>query len=116
VTSETSSKAGFAEGESTFNDLNPADPDDVVARFPLSSNADVTAATAAAQRALPARREVPPIARGRYLLAMGRALRAREGEIVAAITREQGKPLASRGVSLARRSSTSTTTEGSPTS
>jgi acyl-CoA reductase-like NAD-dependent aldehyde dehydrogenase len=88
----------FVAGADLADDLNPAEPDDVVGRFPASTPADVAGATAAAAAALSAWRDTPPIARGRYLLAMARALRAREAEIAAAITREQGKPLAeSRG-------------------
>ena len=88
----------FASVEETFADTNPADPDDVVGRFPASGPAEVDAAVEAAAAALPAWRRTPPVLRGRHLVALARALREREDEIVAAITREQGKPLAeSRG-------------------
>ena len=88
----------FVDAEATFDDGNPADPTDVVARFPASSAADVDAAVQAARAALPAWRATPPVVRGRHLQALARELRAEEATIVPAITREQGKPLAeSRG-------------------
>jgi acyl-CoA reductase-like NAD-dependent aldehyde dehydrogenase len=88
----------FVPASTTFADTNPADPGDVVGRFPASGAAEVDAAVEAAAAALPAWRRTPPVARGRHLVALARALREREDEIVAAITREQGKPLAeSRG-------------------
>ena len=88
----------FVDTAATFEDANPADPADVVARFPASSAADVDAAVQAARAALPAWRATPPVVRGRHLQALARELRAEEATIVPAITREQGKPLAeSRG-------------------
>ena len=86
----------FVDTAATFEDANPADPADVVARFPASSAADVDAAVQAARAALPAWRATPPVVRGRHLRALARELRAEEATIVPAITREQGKPL--RGV------------------
>ena len=88
----------FVVVEETFADTNPAAPDDVVGRFPASgrprrstrpSRPPRRAAGLAAHAARGAR--APPVALARD------AARA-EDEIVAAITREQGKPLAeSRG-------------------
>ena len=81
-----------------FANVNPARPSDVVGTFSSSSPADVGSAVAAAEGALSGWRYRSPISRGKYLLAMARSLEARRDEIVAQITREQGKPLAeSRG-------------------
>jgi acyl-CoA reductase-like NAD-dependent aldehyde dehydrogenase len=88
----------FSSQAETFVDLNPAQPDDVVGAFPSSGDAEIIEAVSAAEEALPAWRRLSPVTRGKYLLAMARELRSRGDEIAAAITREQGKPLAeSRG-------------------
>ncbi len=88
----------FVPAGDTYEDANPADDRDVVARFPLSTAAEAAAAVDAAASASAAWADTPPIARGRHLQALAAALLEREDEIVAAITREQGKPLAeSRG-------------------
>jgi aldehyde dehydrogenase (NAD+) len=82
----------------TYEDSNPADHRDVIARFPLSTAAEAKSAVDAAAAASKAWADTSPIARGRHLQALAGALRHREEEIVAAVTREQGKPLAeSRG-------------------
>ena len=84
----------FVESSSLFEDRNPADPEDLIAYFPESSHGDVVAAASAAADALAVWREMSPVVRGRYLFAIASTLQLRENEIVAAITREQGKPLA----------------------
>jgi alpha-ketoglutaric semialdehyde dehydrogenase len=84
--------------DATYDDRNPADERDVVGRFPLSGAAEAQAAVDAAAAALSGWAATPAIVRGRHLQALAAALREREGEIVEAVTREQGKPLAeSRG-------------------
>jgi acyl-CoA reductase-like NAD-dependent aldehyde dehydrogenase len=88
----------FEGADETFLDTNPAALDDVVGVFPRSAAADAAAAVGAAEAAAPGWRATPTVARGKLLLALARSLRSREEEVVAAITREQGKPLAeSRG-------------------
>lgn len=88
----------FAEADRTFLDLNPAAKGDVVGRFPLSGPEDVAAAVEAAERAFVTWRRESPVTRGKTLLKLAAALRERFDAIAAAITREQGKPLAeSRG-------------------
>src|SRR4051812_20396788 len=84
----------FVETPETFEDRNPAAPDDVVGAFPRSGPDEVAAAVGAAQRALPGWRETPAVARGRWLTSLAAALRSRADELAAAITREQGKSLA----------------------
>ncbi|MDQ2684016.1 MAG: aldehyde dehydrogenase family protein [Chloroflexota bacterium] len=76
------------------DDVNPADPSDVVARVPLSGADDASAAVAAAKAAFPAWKRTSPVRRGQMLVAASRILAERKDELVAILTREQGKPLA----------------------
>jgi aldehyde dehydrogenase (NAD+) len=83
-----------ASSEATVDDLNPADPSDVLARIPLSAPADVDAALAAASDALPAWRAISPIRRGQILVRASRLVEDRAEELARLLTREQGKTLA----------------------
>ena len=87
-----------ATTEGTVDDLNPAEPSDVLACVPLSSAEDARAAIAAASDAFPAWRAMSPVRRGQVLIKASRILEDRQEEIAQLITREQGKTLAeSRG-------------------
>ena len=87
-----------ASSDRTIDDLNPADPSDVLARVPLSSADDARAAIGAAADAFPAWRAMSPVRRGQILVRASRILEDRLEEIAQLITREQGKTLAeSRG-------------------
>ncbi len=77
----------------TFEDRNPADRDDVVGMFPLSSAADVDAAVSAARDAFPAWAATPAPERGKIIWAAGRLMEARKDELAATATREMGKIL-----------------------
>jgi acyl-CoA reductase-like NAD-dependent aldehyde dehydrogenase len=57
-----------APTEGTVDDLNPAEPDDVLARVPLSSAEDARAAIAAASDAFPAWHAMSPVRRGQITL------------------------------------------------
>ncbi len=73
---------------------NPADPTDLIGRFPDSGAADVSRAVAAAARAFEGWRRVPAPARGDLLRRLGDLL-ARDKEALAlGMTREMGKVLA----------------------
>ena len=88
----------FVATAATFEDANPADPADVVARFPASSAGRRRRRGAGGPGRAAGLAGDPPVVRGRHLQALARELRAEEATIVPAITREQGKPLAeSRG-------------------
>jgi acyl-CoA reductase-like NAD-dependent aldehyde dehydrogenase len=76
-----------------FDDVNPADPTDVVGRFPLSVRADVDKAVASASRGFESWRRTPAPARGDILRRVGDLLTARKEEIADLMTREMGKPL-----------------------
>jgi alpha-ketoglutaric semialdehyde dehydrogenase len=83
-----------ASSDETVDDLNPADPSDVLARIPRSSAADARAAIGAAADAFPAWRAMSPVRRGQVLIRASRILEDRQEDIARLITREQGKTLA----------------------
>ena len=66
----------------------------VVARTPRATEAEFGAAVAAAARAFPKWRTTPLPARQRVMLRLQALIRQHEGELAAAVTREQGKTLA----------------------
>jgi malonate-semialdehyde dehydrogenase (acetylating)/methylmalonate-semialdehyde dehydrogenase len=72
--------------------VNPA-TDEVLARVPLSSAADLDAAVRAAREALPAWRAVSVIARARKLFELREALDARREDLARSVTMEMGKTL-----------------------
>ncbi|MBB6368402.1 malonate-semialdehyde dehydrogenase (acetylating)/methylmalonate-semialdehyde dehydrogenase [Xanthomonas sacchari] len=67
---------------------------DVLARVPFATAAEVDAAVAAAQRAFASWRKTPIGARARIFLTYQQLIRAHMGELAAILTREQGKTLA----------------------
>ncbi|OIJ62502.1 gamma-aminobutyraldehyde dehydrogenase [Streptomyces mangrovisoli] len=75
--------------------LDVVDPTtgDVYATSPLSGPADVDAAMAAAAAAFPVWRDTTPAVRQKVLLKIADAMEARAGELVAAESRDTGKPL-----------------------
>jgi alpha-ketoglutaric semialdehyde dehydrogenase len=77
----------------TFESRNPARHDEVVGVFPESSAADVDAAVAAAQRALPGWRSTPWPRRGDIILAAATIMEQRKEELAQLMTREMGKVL-----------------------
>ena len=83
-----------ATADDSVDDVNPADPADVLATVPLSSARDADRAIAAAADAFPAWRATSPIRRGQILLRAARILEDRAEELARLLTREQGKTLA----------------------
>src|SRR5919108_283566 len=83
-----------SEADRTIDDVNPADPDDVLARVPLSSLEEAEAAIAAAADAFPAWKAMSPVRRGQMLVRASKILEERQEEVARLITREQGKTLA----------------------
>ena len=75
------------------DDINPADPKDVIARVPKAGADDVSAAVAAAKTTFRDWKRMSPIRRGQILVAASRILESRQDELVEILTREQGKPL-----------------------
>ena len=91
-----------ASTDETVDDVNPADPSDVLAQVPLSTEEDAEAAVAAASEAFPAWRAMSPVRRGQILVRASRLLEEREEELVRLLTREQGKTLAEARAELPR--------------
>lgn len=109
LTAEARVLANFVGGrwqppsnDSYGDDLNPADPSDVVARVPLSPREDAAAAVEAAAAAFPGWRATSAIRRGALLVAAGRRLEERTEELARIMTREQGKTLAESRAEVAR--------------
>jgi len=81
-----------ATSEHTFENRNPADPDDLIGHFPDSGSADVDAAAEAARDALDDWSSTPAPDRGKILKASGDLLKERKEDIARSMTREMGKP------------------------
>ena len=73
--------------------LNPADPDDVIAEFPAATAEDVRSAIECAQAAARGWRKTPGPERGRVLWRAADIARQRADEIARTLTREEGKIL-----------------------
>jgi aldehyde dehydrogenase (NAD+) len=76
-----------------LDNVNPADTDDTVGRFPASTAADAEAAVDAASRAFAAWRKTPVSARAKVLNQAATFLERQAAEFAAEMTREMGKPL-----------------------
>ena len=77
----------------TFDDLNPADRDDLIGRFPRSDAQDVDRAVQAAQEGFSRWRRVPAPRRAEVVRKAGEILRRRKDELGRLMTREMGKVL-----------------------
>ena len=76
----------------SLDDIDPA-TGALAARVPLSGESDVAAAVAAARRAQPAWREVPPQRRARAVLALRDRLAEHHEELAALVTADMGKTI-----------------------
>ncbi len=76
-----------------FDDINPADTDDIVGRFPESSAADAEAAVRAASTAFAAWKKTPVSTRAKILNRAAEHLEADVDRFAVELTREQGKAL-----------------------
>jgi len=81
---------------------NPARTDDVVGQFAIANEHDVVRAVAAAKRAFPAWRTLPPLKRGEILYRAAHLMEERAEQIARDLTREMGKPLADARGEVAR--------------
>src|ERR671933_86954 len=77
-----------------FDNRNPAQPDDLIGRFPKSDQGDVDAAVRSAKRGFEVWSRTPAPARGDVLRRVGDLLVERKDAIANAMTREMGKVLA----------------------
>ncbi|HVL36074.1 MAG TPA: aldehyde dehydrogenase family protein [Burkholderiales bacterium] len=89
-----------------FDDVNPADTREIVARFAASSEGDARAAVAAAADAFPAWRRTPVGKRARALQAAADYLEANVGAFAEELTREEGKAIALAREELLRSAQT----------
>ncbi len=78
----------------TFESVNPARHDEVIAEFQASSGPDVDEAVAAARRAFPSWSAMPAPKRGEILYRVARTLAEHKEELARLMTREMGKVLA----------------------
>jgi len=78
---------------SRFENRNPANTDELVGEFAAGSPADVGAAAAAAEAALPAWSRLAAPARGNYLFKVADILDRRFEQVAEDMTREEGKTL-----------------------
>jgi aldehyde dehydrogenase (NAD+) len=81
------------KSERLVRNLNPADPDDVIAEFPAATAEDVQRAIDAAQGSFRAWKKTPGPERGRVLWRAADIARQRADEIARTLTREEGKVL-----------------------
>ena len=79
-----------ANGE-TFENRNPAKYDEVIGTFPSATADDVKRAIAAAKKAAPGWANLPGPARGAILDKASQIIDARQKELAAVLTREEGK-------------------------
>jgi aldehyde dehydrogenase (NAD+) len=77
----------------TYEDINPANYEEVIGIFPQSSAEDVEMAVSSAKRAFEFWRKVPAPKRGEILRKAGEIMLKRKEEIARIMTREMGKPL-----------------------
>lgn len=77
----------------TFENRNPANWDEILGTFPLSTKADVDRAAKAAEEAYKEWRLVPAPERGNMIRKAGDLLSQRKEELARIMTREMGKPL-----------------------
>lgn len=85
-----------ASGE-FFENRNPADTNDLIGRFPLSNEEDVSRAVAAARESATRWRRTPAPRRAEILFKLGEILRQNKDRFAAEMTREMGKVLKESG-------------------
>ena len=80
-----------------FDNVNPADTDDIIGRFPKSNAEDVNSAVAAAKEAATKWRLTPAPKRAELLFRLGEILRENKDRYTQEMTREMGKVLKEAG-------------------
>lgn len=80
-----------------FENINPADKNDIVGLFPKSTKSDVDKAVAAAKEAATRWRRTPAPKRAEILFRLGEILRDNKEEFTRDMTREMGKVLSEAG-------------------
>ena len=82
-----------ADSGERFDDVNPANTNDVVGSFPLAGRNEAQQAVAAAAAAFPDWRATPAPKRGKILLKAAQILENRAEQVAQDLTREEGKTL-----------------------
>jgi len=77
-----------------FDNINPADKDDVIGKFPRSVKHDVNKAVIAAKKAFPAWSNVPPPKRADIIMTIAQKIKEKKEKIAKIIVREMGKSMA----------------------
>lgn len=80
-----------AEGGKTFTSLNPADNNEIIGHFALSSETDIDKAVKAAAKAFPEWKKTPAPHRAEILLKAAYLLRERKEELATIMVKEMGK-------------------------
>jgi len=83
----------LVDGDAEMDVINPA-TEEVLARCPRASSAQLDAAVAAARRAFPAWRDTPIAERKAKLTAIADIIQANAADLARLLTQEQGKPIA----------------------
>ncbi len=91
--SYTHGKWFHPKSQRLVRNINPADPDDLIAEFPAATTEDVQRAIDAAQGSFSAWKKTPGPERGRVLWRAADIARQRADEIARMLTREEGKIL-----------------------
>lgn len=86
-----------SESGEVYENTNPANTEDVIGRFPLSTEGDVKAAVNAARDAFDGWRNTPAPKRAEILFRLGEILIRDKNKFAADMTREMGKVLAETG-------------------
>src|SRR5260370_39916133 len=82
----------LVDGDAEMDVINPA-TEEVLARCPRASNAQLDAAVAAAQRAFPAWRDTPIAERKARLTQIADIIQANAADLGRLLTQEHGKPI-----------------------
>src|ERR1041385_1413439 len=86
-----------SESGELFDNLNPADTNDLIGRFPVSTRNDVNDAVNAAREAFAGWRSTPAPKRAEILFRLGEILLGNKARFTADMTREMGKVLKEAG-------------------
>jgi acyl-CoA reductase-like NAD-dependent aldehyde dehydrogenase len=89
-------------GVELLEDRNPANPSEIVARFPNSGSGEVDAAVSAAREGFRIWASKSPVERGAVLRRAADLLASRTEEVAVELTREQGKTIAEARGEIAR--------------
>ena len=82
-----------SKSQRTFNNISPADKNDIIGEFPESNTADLEDAVVAAGYAYAKWKQLPAPKRGDILRIAGDIFTRRKNELARVMTQEMGKPL-----------------------